>query len=78
MISETTLVELLADVLFIDHEEIPTQNPIQELPGWDSVNALRLLLLLEAELSVKISPTLFAKPLSVTGLCEALGPAGAR
>ena len=46
--------ELLAGVVELAPDEVPDDARTEELPGWDSLRQLELMLALEAEFGVRI------------------------
>ena len=44
------VTEIVATVLDVDADELNRDTPLAEIPGWDSVNALRVLAYLERRL----------------------------
>ncbi|MFC9327392.1 acyl carrier protein [Kitasatospora sp. NPDC057015] len=45
--AEPLVLEVVAQVLDLDEEELAPELALPDLPGWDSVNAMRVLVLLE-------------------------------
>jgi acyl carrier protein len=54
MLSETIVVDTIAQLLDIDEETLTADCKIAEIHGWDSVNALRVLTYLERKLGTPI------------------------
>lgn len=54
MSSEKRLIQVLADLLDVDEASLGAEQPLATLDGWDSVNALRVLVYLERELGLAI------------------------
>ena len=50
----------VADVLDFDPEQVGATTPLPELPGWDSVNGLRVLNALESEFRVRLALAAFS------------------
>ena len=46
--------EVLAGLLELDPDEVPDDARNEDLPGWDSLRQLELMLALEAEFGVRI------------------------
>jgi acyl carrier protein len=46
---------VVGEVLRLDPSQIPDDASSEDLPGWDSLTHLELMLALEAELGVRIS-----------------------
>ncbi|PWK14999.1 acyl carrier protein [Tumebacillus permanentifrigoris] len=64
------VIEIIADVLDADPAELsPTMGP-HNLEEWDSVNALRILTNIEAELKVRLSLEQFASVTTIGALTE--------
>ena len=47
MLSESIVVETIAQLLDVDEDTLTADRKISEIEGWDSVNALRVLTYLE-------------------------------
>jgi acyl carrier protein len=45
--AESLVLEVVAQVLDLDEEELTPELALPDLPGWDSLNAMRVLVLLE-------------------------------
>ncbi|MDG6109123.1 acyl carrier protein [Dactylosporangium aurantiacum] len=52
--STEVVVEVVAQLLDVDEEELTAQRPLAAIAGWDSVNSLRVLVYLERELNVSL------------------------
>lgn len=55
MVSKTEIMHVLAEVLDVDHADITEDVKLEELPAWDSVNAVRLMVNLESELGIRLA-----------------------
>ncbi|TRD17798.1 acyl carrier protein [Palleronia caenipelagi] len=53
-VSQITVAEALADLLDLDETTLTPETLFEEIDGWDSVNALRLLVFLERETGGKL------------------------
>lgn len=47
--AEQLVREVVAQLLDLDEDELTMDQPLPEIAGWDSVNALRVLVFLERE-----------------------------
>ncbi|WP_139491980.1 acyl carrier protein [Brevibacillus dissolubilis] len=72
MIKTEQLVELLCDILDIE-EDFTHETELEQLEGWDSVNALRVLTNIESEFGVRISMEDFSKVKTVSDLASLVG-----
>ncbi|AGT09202.1 acyl carrier protein [Paracoccus aminophilus] len=54
MITQTIVNEALVDLLDLDETSLTPEARFEEIEGWDSVNALRLLVFLEREIGAKL------------------------
>ncbi|MEL6522216.1 MAG: acyl carrier protein [Pseudomonadota bacterium] len=54
MLTESFVIETVADLLDLEETDLTADTRFEEISGWDSVNALRLLVFLERELGGKI------------------------
>jgi acyl carrier protein len=54
MFAEQTVIEVIAQLLDIDEEELTADRPLARIAGWDSVNSLRVLVYLERELGTSL------------------------
>jgi acyl carrier protein len=50
MLSEQIVKQVIAELLDVDEEGLTAALPLASIEGWDSVNALRVLVYLEREL----------------------------
>jgi acyl carrier protein len=50
MLSETVVVEIVSQLLDIEDDTLSADRPLADIDGWDSVNALRVLVSLERRL----------------------------
>ncbi|WP_018276995.1 acyl carrier protein [Teredinibacter turnerae] len=48
------LAALIESLLDIDVEELTADSHFKDLPGWDSVNAMRLIAHIETEFAIKL------------------------
>ena len=72
------VVETVAQLLDLDETELSADTPLSGIEGWDSVNALRVLVFLERELGVPVDYERFAAVTDLAGLAElAAASAGA-
>lgn len=54
MIAMMELIDAVAEVLDMDAAELRDDMALEEIPEWDSVNAVRLMVHLEAALGVRL------------------------
>ncbi|GAA1955254.1 acyl carrier protein [Kitasatospora viridis] len=54
MLSDQAVKDVLAQLLDLDETTLTPDRALAELDGWDSVNALRVLVFLERELGTSI------------------------
>lgn len=52
---ENKLVELIADIIGQDADDIDLGNDREDIEGWDSLNHLRIITAVEQEFSVTLS-----------------------
>lgn len=70
--AEALVIEVVAQVLDLDEDEISVDANFADLPGWDSVNAMRVLVLLERELGEPVDYDSFAAAHAVADMVEAV------
>lgn len=68
--STEVVVEVVAQLLDVDEEELTAQRPLAAVAGWDSVNSLRVLVYLERELNVSLDYERFVAAQTVGDLAE--------
>jgi acyl carrier protein len=61
MHSEQVTIRVIAELLDVDEASLSPDLPIAAIEGWDSVNALRVLVYLERELGFAIDYDQFTK-----------------
>lgn len=66
--ADALAIEVVAQVLDLDEAEVALQAALADLPGWDSVNAMRVLVLLERELGEPVEYDDFASARSVADI----------
>ncbi|MFG2134412.1 acyl carrier protein [Streptomyces sp. NPDC048751] len=66
--AEQTVVEALGQLLDADEDALGADTPLSAIEGWDSVNALRVLVFLERELGSPVDYERFAAAGSVGDL----------
>lgn len=72
MTSHPLVIDVLTQVLDIDGADLSPLVALESLPEWDSVNALRTLVLLEREIGAPIDFQQFSRAATVGGLGELL------
>ncbi|MBF9068414.1 acyl carrier protein [Streptacidiphilus fuscans] len=70
--AEALVIEVVAQVLDLDEDEVAVDANFADLPGWDSVNAMRVLVLLERELGEPVDYDSFASAHTVADMVEAV------
>ncbi|MFE9422263.1 acyl carrier protein [Kitasatospora sp. NPDC006697] len=73
MLSEQAVKDVVAQLLDLDEETLDAARPLAELEGWDSVNALRVLVFLERELGTSIDYERFMAAESLADLAALAG-----
>jgi acyl carrier protein len=68
----------VADVLDFDPDGVGSNTPLPELPGWDSVNGLRVLNALESEFRVRLGLSAFSSAKTVGELHGLIDEGSAR
>lgn len=71
MIEMKELKEVVADVLDMDENDLHDEIRMEELPEWDSVNAVRLMVHLESTLGVRLPVEQVMKAQSLKDLLHA-------
>lgn len=64
------VVEVVAQLLDVDEEELTTDRSLAGIAGWDSVNSLRVLVYLERELNVSLDYERFVAAQTVGDLAS--------
>ena len=65
----TELQRCMCDVLDCDTTEVPASAMLEDVPGWDSMNALRLLAAIESHFGVRLDLRTYAAVETVGQLC---------
>lgn len=73
MIAMTELKEVFADVLDMDAAELRDDAALEELPEWDSVNAVRLMVHLESALGIRLPVERVMSARTLRDIAEAAG-----
>jgi acyl carrier protein len=66
MLSEQSVKQIIAELIDVDEERLTVETQFSSIDGWDSVNALRLLVFLEREVGSSLDYDRFMK-------CERIG-----
>jgi acyl carrier protein len=78
--AEQLVREVVAQLLDLDEDLLAMDQPLPEIPGWDSVNALRVLVFLEREAGEPLDYDAFMDAAVLADLAaivaEATAPAG--
>ncbi len=77
MPSEELVQDVVAQLLDVEPATLGTGQRFAEIPGWDSVNALRILVYLEREVGGSIDFERFTKAQTVGELAAIVGDAQA-
>ncbi len=54
MLSERNIIEIVSQLLDVDEDTLTAESPLTAIEGWDSVNAMRVLVYLERELGTPV------------------------
>lgn len=73
MLAEDLVVEVITDLLDLPGGTIAADTPLAAVDGWDSVNALRVLVYLEREVGRPLDYERFAAVATVGELAELVG-----
>jgi len=63
----------LAEALQVPIEEITPELALGDLPQWDSMGHMEVMMLLEQKFGVEINPDTIAALVSVAAICEHIG-----
>ncbi|MBP1965604.1 acyl carrier protein [Paenibacillus aceris] len=72
MIEMKELKEVVADVLDMDENDLHDEIRMEDLPEWDSVNAVRLMVHLESALGVRLPVEQVMKAQSLKDMLHAV------
>jgi acyl carrier protein len=75
MRSEYVTIRVIAELLDLDEASLSPDTPTNEIAGWDSVNALRVLVYLERELGFALDYDRFATAACIGELAHPRFPA---
>ena len=53
---EEKIRKMIAEILKVDEKEITEDTAIGDIPGWDSLNQLRILSAVESEFNIQFTP----------------------
>lgn len=70
---EEEVIELIAEVLGVAVEDVETDTAIGDLPEWDSLHHLEIIMKLEAKYSVKFQPEDLKELEDVSDLINLIG-----
>ncbi|MCY9783903.1 acyl carrier protein [Nocardiopsis sp. EMB25] len=79
MRSEELVTEVVADLLDVDEDGLTPDLALADVEGWDSVNALRVLVYLERELGTELDYDAFERARTLRDMAAVLdahAPAG--
>jgi acyl carrier protein len=54
MLSERTVIEIVSQLLDVEESALDADTPFTAIEGWDSVNAMRVLVYLEREIGTPV------------------------
>ncbi|ATQ70963.1 MULTISPECIES: acyl carrier protein [Methylosinus] len=54
MLAERTVIEIVSQLLDVEESALDADTPFTAIEGWDSVNAMRVLVYLERELGTPV------------------------
>lgn len=54
MLSERNIIEIVSQLLDVDEDTLTAESLLTAIEGWDSVNAMRVLVYLERELGTPV------------------------
>ncbi|WP_150244405.1 acyl carrier protein [Nocardiopsis quinghaiensis] len=74
MRSEELLKEVVADLLDVDEDGLAPEVRLADVEGWDSVNALRVLVYLERELGAELDYDAFERARTLGEMAAVLDP----
>ncbi|WP_406069060.1 acyl carrier protein [Micromonospora sp. NBC_01638] len=77
MLAEDLVVEVITDLLDLPGTTLAAGTPLVAVDGWDSVNALRVLVYLERETGRPLDYERFAAAATVGDLAELVDRTGA-
>jgi len=63
----------LAEALQVPIEEITPELALGDLPQWDSMGHMEVMMLLEQKFGIEINPDTIAALVSVAAICEHIG-----
>ncbi|MGG7517812.1 acyl carrier protein [Allorhizobium undicola] len=69
---ETVVIGVIAELLDLDEAKLTPETALCEVAGWDSVNALRVLVFLERETGQPVDYQLFMAAETVAGVAGAI------
>lgn len=68
--------KVLSEILRVDLNSIEPESKIGELPGWDSLSHVSVLLRIEAIYGIKVSRDAYEKCSTLSGIIEFLAAKG--
>ena len=74
MLSKQIVIEVVSQLLDVEEATLMADSPLADIEGWDSVNALRVLVYLERELGTPIDYEHFMKAERLGDLWSAGAP----
>lgn len=74
--TESRVLQLVARILQVDPDTITTNSSPTTVPGWDSLNHMKLILALEEEFDVMLDEEQIVRMVSFGAIVDALDGAG--
>ena len=74
MLSEQIVIEVVSQLLDVEESTLTADSLLTDIEGWDSVNALRVLVYLEREVGTPIDFERFMKAERLSDLWSAEAP----
>ncbi|MFY1636697.1 acyl carrier protein [Solwaraspora sp. WMMB335] len=74
MSPDPSIPDIVADLLDLDPDQVTEDTALTELDGWDSVNALRVLMYLERRFARQLDYERFTTATTVGELAAVVGP----
>lgn len=75
---EARVLSVVASVVGVAVEQLDSESSHENVPNWDSVNVLNLMIALEAEFGVPITIDDASKLIAVKSVCDLLQAKGVR
>jgi acyl carrier protein len=76
--TKTTVIALIAEVLKCTTADIEGAARMGEIPNWDSISNLELILTIEEQFGLEIPPIMLVEMTSVEGILETMASLGVK